>query len=213
MYDGFSYRFTPIKNKISSTDAGLVDALELYGKMKNTYKWDALKRTDYFVDYQNLYTFLGVLSQRQLFLTVSNALIDAGENDKAVEMLDMCQEVFPEQNFPLESIPIGFSGNDYMVAQMVENYYYLGEAQKASALASRMGEELLKTVGFYLEWGRLGDAEFETASRVLLYIADVCKQYGDTDLGNAMVDALEDILHAATGSAYSLEREDSLKVE
>ena len=213
LYDGFSYRFTPLKNKIASTDAGKVDALELYGKMKNTYKWDALKRTDYFVDYQNMYTFLGVLSQRQLFLTVANALIDAGETEKAVEMQDMCQEVFPEQNFPLESIPVGFTGNDYMVAQMIENYYYLGEAGKARPLATRMGEELLKTAGFYLEWGRLGDAEFETASRVLLYIADVCKQYGDKELGDAMIDSLEDIIHTASGTAYSLEREDSLKVE
>ena len=213
LYDGFSYRFTPIRNKISSTDAGKVDALELYGKMKNVFKWDALKRTDYFVDYQNMYTFLGVLSQRQLYLTVANALIDAGEDEKALEMMDLCQENFPEQNFPLESLPIGFSGNDYMVVQMIENYYYLGAPDKARDLASRMGDELLTTAGFYLEWGRLGDAEFETASRVLLYIADVCKQYGDKELGEAMVDTLENILHAAVGSAYSLEREDSLKVE
>ena len=213
LYDGFSYRFTPIRNKISSTDAGKVDALELYGKMKNVFKWDALKRTDYFVDYQNMYTFLGVLSQRQLYLTVANALIDAGEDEKALEMMDLCQENFPEQNFPLESLPIGFSGNDYMVVQMIENYYYLGAADKARDLASRMGDELLTTAGFYLEWGRLGDAEFETASRVLLYIADVCKQYGDKELGEAMVDTLENILHAAVGSAYSLEREESLKGE
>ena len=212
MYDGFSYRFTPIRNKISSTDAGKVDALALYERMKKDYKFDAIKRTDYFVDYQNMYTFLGVLSQRQMFVTVANALIDAGEAEKAVEILDMCQEVFPEQNFPLESIPLGFSGNDYMVAQMAENYYYLGETQKARELSTRMGEELLKTARFFLEWGSLGQAEFETASRVLLYMADVCKQYGDKDLGNAMIDSLEAFLHAATGSRYGIERDDSLEV-
>ncbi len=213
MYDGFSYRFTPIRNKVSSTDAGRVDAIGLYEKMKTVYKWDALKRKDYFVDYQNMYTFLGVLSQRQLFLTVSNALIDAGETEKAVEMLDMCQEVFPEENFPLESISVGFSGNDYMVAQIIENYYYLGESAKARELATRMGDELLETSRFYLEWGSLGRQEFETASRVLLYIADVCKQYGDKTLGTAMVDALEQLLHAASGSEYALEREDTLEVK
>ena len=213
MFDGFSYRFTPIRNKVSSTDAGKVDALALYDKMKTDYKWDALKRTDYFVDYQNMYTFLGVLSQRQLFLTVANALIDAGENEKAIEMMDMCQEVFPEQNFPLETIPVGFNGNDYMVAQMIENYYYLGQADKAHSLAARMGDELLQTCGFFLEWGSLGQAEFETASRVLLYVADVCKQYGDKALGNAMIDSLEAYIRAATGSDYTLEREDSLTVK
>ena len=214
MHDGFSYRFTPIRNKITSSDAGKVDALGLYDKMKNLYTWDALKRTDYFADYQNQYTFLGVLGQRQLFVTVANALIDIEEDDKALEIMDMLQENFPESQFPLESIPLGFSGNDYMVAQIIENYYFLGAADKARPLATRMGASLLETCGFYLEWGSLGSTEFETASRVLLYIADVCKQYGDKELGGAMVDSLEAIIHNATGTTpYQMERdEDSLKV-
>ena len=76
-----------------------------------------------------------------------------------------------------------------------------------------MGDELLETSRFFLEWGSLGRQEFETASRVLLYIADVCKQYGDKTLGTAMVDALEQFLHAASGSEYALEREDTLEVK
>jgi hypothetical protein len=213
LYDGFSYRFTPIRNKITSSDAGKVDALELYDKMKNVYTWDALKRTDYFADYQNQYTFQGVLGQRQLYVTVANALIDIEEDEKAIEMMDLLQENFPESQFPLESIPLGFAANDYMVAQLIENYYFLGAAEKARPLATRMCEALLETAGFYLEWGTLGSREFETASRVLLYIADVCKQYGDKDLGDAMVDSLEAILKTAAGSGYGLEHADSTAVE
>ena len=213
MFDGFSYRFTPIRNKIGTTDAGKVDALQLYNDFKTKYKWDALKRTDYFVDYQNMYSFLGVLSQRQLFLTVANALIDAGESEKALEIMDMCQENFPEENFPLESISVGFSGNDYMVAQMLENYYYLGEYEKARDLAARFGDQLMDTARFYLEWGSLGSSEFETASRVLLYVSDVCKQYGDTELSKAIVSNLEALLHAASGGTYRPERSsDTLEV-
>ncbi len=210
MFDGFSYRFTPIRNKPSSTDAGKVDALQLYNDFKT--KWDALKRTDYYVDYQNMYTFLGVLGQRQLYLTVANALIDIGEDEKALEMMDLCQENCPEENFPLESICLGFSSNDYMVAQLIENYYYLGSVSKARELAARFGDQLLDTITFFLEWGTLGSAEFETASRVLLYLADVCKQYGDKELGDAMVDNLEALLHAASGSPYEVERKDSLEI-
>ena len=213
MFDGFSYRFTPIRNKVSSTDAGKVDALQLYQDFKTKYKWDALKRTDYFVDYQNMYTFLGVLSQRQLFLTVANALIDAGEEEKAHEIMNLCQENFPEKNFPLETIPVGFVGNDYMVAQMIENYYYLDDYEKARDLAARFGDQLTETARFYLEWGSLGSHEFETASRVLLYVSDVCKQYGDTDLSEAIVANLEAMLHAASGGSYHTERSvDTLQV-
>ena len=214
MFDGFSYRFTPIRNKLTSTDAGKVDALDLYKKMKTLYKWDALKRKDWFVDYQNMYTFLGVLSQRQLFVTVANALIDAGEQEKAVEIQDMCQECFPEENFPLETISVGFSGNDFMVAQMIENYYHLGEAEKAADLASRLGDQLLETAAFFLQWGSLGSSEFESASRVLLYVADVCKDYGDDVLATAMATNLRQLLEAAGGMVGGIEEtDDSLEIK
>ncbi|MBQ3765523.1 MAG: DUF2723 domain-containing protein [Bacteroidales bacterium] len=200
VYDGFSYRFTPIKNKIGATDAGKVDALALYKKLKETYKWDALKRTDYFVDYQNLYTFMGVLSQRQLFLTVANALIDIGEDDKALEVLDMCQACVPEENFPLESVPVGFSGNDYMVIQMIENYYYLGEPEKARELGTKMGDQLLHSARFYLEFYEFSSSNFDTVSRLILYLGDVFKKYGDQDISKQLNDSLDALVQVATGS-------------
>ena len=212
MFDGWSSHLVPFKNKMSATDAGNVDALELYRKMKEDFTWDAMSAKGWFVDYQNMYTFLGVMSQRQLFLTVANALIDAGEPEKALEMMDMCQTCFPEENFPLETISIGFSGNDYMVAQMIENYYYLGKSgvldsdsaarakESALNLATRFGEQLMDTASFFMDWGNLGSAEFETAGRVLLYVVDVCKEYGDTEFSKNLEDRFSVLLHGAMGT-------------
>ena len=199
VHDGYSYRFTPIRNKIGATDPGKVDALSLYYKVKDgTFKWDALRRKDYFVDYQNLYTFMGVLSQRQMYLSIANALIDIQEDDKALEILDLCQENVPEENYPLESIPVGFSGNDYMVVQMVENYYFLGAPEKARELGTKMGEQLLKTAAFYLEFYDYSTSNFETASRLIVYLADVFKQNGDTKLANDLNKSLDALISVAT---------------
>ena len=101
-----------------------------------------------------------------------------------------------------------------MVAQLIENYYYLGDAEAARDLAARMADQLLDTSAFFLEWGSLGQSEFESASRILLYIADLCKQYGDKDLSKAMTSTLEALLRAATGEAFALEDEpDSLEID
>ena len=201
MYDGFSYRFTPIRNKPASTDPGKVDALELYRKMTDgTFKWDALSRKDWFVDYQNIYTFLGVLSQRQIFLNVANALIDAGEDDKAMEILDRCQTCFPEENFPLETIPVGFSGTDCMAIQMVEDYYFLGADDKARELGDRLGSQLLESARFYLEFYDFASSSFESCHRCLVYLSDVFKQYGDQERSDHLLDSLELLLRVATGS-------------
>ena len=200
MYDGFSYRFVPFKNKITSTDPGIVDADDLYRKMTDgTFKWDALSRKDWFVDYQNLYTFMGVLSQRQLFLNVANALIDAREDEKALEIMDLCQKNFPEENFPLESISLGFSSNDYMVIQMVENYYFLGEKDKARELGLKLADGLLDSSRFYLEFYDYASSSFEGCHRCIVYLADVFKEYGDKDLSDRLLDSLELLVRVATG--------------
>ena len=98
-----------------------------------------------------------------------------------------------------------------MVAQMIENYYFLGETEKARDLGLRMGDLLQETATFYLDWGELGSAEFETAGRVLLYIADVMKQYGDKDLSDALLDRFDFLLKGVTGS-YDMDGADTLSV-
>jgi tetratricopeptide (TPR) repeat protein len=200
MFDGFSYRFTPIKNKVGTTEPGKVDALALYQKMTDgTFKWDALGRKDYFVDYQNLYTFMGVLSQRQLYVTVANALMDAGEREKALEIMDRCQAAFPEENFPLESIPLGFVTNDYMVIQMVENYYLLGEKDKARELGLKLADALLDSSRFYLEFIDFASSNFESTHRCLMYLAETFRQYGDKELSDKILDSLDLLIRVATG--------------
>jgi len=200
MYDGFSYRFVPFKNKITATDPGLVDTDGLYRKMTDgTFKWDALGRKDWFVDYQNLYTFLGVLSQRQLFVNVANCLIDADEREKALDIMNLSQKCFPEENFPLETIPLGFTSNDYMVVQMVENFYYLGQKDQARELGLKLAEGLLDSSRFYLEFYDYASSSFDSCHRCLVYLADVFTKYGDKDLSDKVLDSLELMLRVATG--------------
>ena len=199
MYDGFSYRFVPFKNKIGATDPGLADSAELYRKMKEVYTWDALKRTDYFVDYQNLYTFMGVLSQRALYVNVVRALIKDGENEKALEMLDACQENVPEENFPLETIPVGFTSNDYMVIQMVSEYYQLGAAEKARDLAVRLANELMVSSRFFLEFYEYARSDFEYCGQYIYVLTDEMRKYGDQALGDEIEGHFHDLMKAALG--------------
>ena len=214
MYDGFSYRFVPFKNKISATDPGLVDSGELYRKMTEVYSWDALKRTDYFVDYQNYYTFLGVLSQRALYVNVVRALIRDGENEKALEMLDACQENVPEENFPLETIPVGFSSNDYMVIQMVSQYYQLGAVEKARDLAVRLGNDLMVSARFFLEFYDVARSDFEYCGQYIYVLTDEMRKYGDKALGDEIEGHFNDLMHAALGDYPEAEEAaDSLATE
>ena len=195
-YNGYSFKFIPIKNKTTSTEAGFVDTDELYRLMTETFSWDALAQDDYFIDYQNMYTHLGVMSVRSLFVTCADAFMKAGENDRALEMVDKCCEVM--QHYPLETVPLGFSGNDYMVVTLIEDYYRLGQPDKARQLATQMGSELLQSAKFYIEFYDWARDEFELVGQYIYFLADVMKQAGDTELAKTLTDHLVGLVDTAS---------------
>ena len=193
MYDGYSYRFVPVKNKMKSTEIGFADAEDLYNKMKNVYTWDALKRTDYFVDYQHFYTFCGVLSQRNLFVNAAKEMLKIGDKERAVELLDMCQECVPEENFPLDMTYLGFS-NEYMVIDMIETYYTAGENEKAMELMKKFMDEIFISTDFFLNFYDIAQNEFESCFNCISYIADLADYNGDSDYANEIRDKFNALL-------------------
>ena len=193
MYEGFSYKFVPIKNRMKSTEIGFADPEDLYDKMKNIFSWDALKRTDYFVDYQNYYTFCGVLSQRQIFVNVAKEMLKIGDSARAVEMLDMCQEAVPAENYPLDMTYLGFS-NEYMVIDMIETYYNAGADNKALDLSRRLADELFVSTEFFLEYYDLTKREFENCYQCLSYIADLAEHYDQKEFAAEVRDRFNALL-------------------
>ncbi|MCQ2155595.1 MAG: DUF2723 domain-containing protein [Bacteroidales bacterium] len=198
VYEGYSYKLVPFKNTIKTLEPGWVDSEELYRKMTEVYKWDALSREDYFADYQNNYTHLGVMSVRTLFLTAAEVFINEGRDDRALEMLDKGLEA--SRVYPLESIPLGFASNDYMVITYVEDYYRLNQAEKARALAKELGEKLLESSRFYLEFYTYAKDDFELSGSCLYHLADVLEKYGDQELSNALVKTFSDMVDVAAGN-------------
>lgn len=197
-YAGYSFKLVPIKNKTTSTVAGFVDTDELYHLMTQVYKWDALSADNYFIDYQNEYTHLGVLSIRSMFVTAANAFIKAGENDRALEMLEKCESVMA--NYPLETISIGFSGNDYMVVSMVEDYYALGRPEKARALAEKLARELLVGAAFYTDFYEWAQDEFELTGNYIYFLSEALANGGDAEIGKNLTDTFLALFSTEKGS-------------
>ena len=195
MYDGFSFRFVPIRNKMSSREIGFADPEDLYHKMTKVFKWDALKRGDYFVDYQNYYTFCGVLSQRNIFVNAAKEMLKIGDAARAEELLDMCQECVPEKDYPLDLTYLGFS-NEFMVVDMIETYYNAGAPEKAAALASRLTDELFKSTFFFLEFYDYARTEFENCYKILQYVSDLSEHHGNVELATSIRDRFNKMVEA-----------------
>jgi len=201
MYEGFSSKLVPFENKTSGGSIGKVDADDLYDKIMNVYKWDALKRTDYYVDYQNLYTFLGVINQREVFVNVADALIQKGEFDKAKEVLDKCLECVPFETYPIESVCVGFSSNDLRVINMISQYYLLGEPDKAREIASRFSTELLKDLAFHLEYIGAAYDQVGLMSQIRDLLVDVLQKGGDKEMADRINESFGQLIEIALGDS------------
>ena len=193
MYEGFSYKLVPIKGPMSSAEIGLTDTEDLYYKIKNVFSWDALKRDDYFVDYQNLYTFCGVMSQRNLFMNAADKFMQEGQKDRALEMLDMCMENVPEYNFPLDMTYLGFS-NEYMVLRIISMYYDLGQADKAREIAARFADELMVSADFFLSFYNYREDDFNSVFTYLQNLQYVYAASGDNDLAEELNDRITSLI-------------------
>ena len=194
MYDGFSYRLVPFKNRISNLDIGLVDTDDLYHKMTDVYSFDAISRDDYFIDYQNMYTFLGVMSLRNLFVSCAHAFIKAGESDREQEMLDRCQEVMKPERFPLDNSILGWGANALYPIEMVKDYYILGKTDQARALAMQVQDSVKESIGLYLDFCPEYKDEFEYCCQLIYYMSGEIKKCGDKEFSDAIEADLADFL-------------------
>ena len=200
MYEGFSAKLVPIKNSITiSKGIGLADLDDLYNKMMNVYTWEALKRQDYCVDYQNLITFLGTVPQREIFVKTADALLKKGEKQRAIEILDKCQESIPASTFPLESVCLGFAGNAIYVGNIIKDYYEAGAPEKARTLAKLYGDGLVKSANFFLDFYQEGESEFQYCIELLYDLTDTLTKNGDKELAATFNKIVDDKIKTLIG--------------
>jgi len=194
MYEGFSYKLVPIKTKCRRSDPGVVDVDELYNLMSKVYKFDAVSQDDYFVDYQNFYTFCGVMGYRDLFASVARELNEAERHTEAIAMLDKAQEVMKDSRYPLD-ITYMHLGNELAVINMVEQYYAAGAPEKARDLAERFSAELLVSLDFFADFYEYAKGEYKNVTTYLYYLCeDVLKKNGDEKLGLTIMSKASEIL-------------------
>lgn len=203
MYEGYSSKFVPFKNKISSLEIGLVDTDELYGLIKEKFSFEATSRKDYYVDYQNIYTNLGVMSLRNLFASSAKAFLASGENGRAEEMLDMCREVLDPERYPYDNTVYGWGSNALIPIDMVMTYYALGKDEKARNLADDIVSQLIQSVRYYFNMYVYSKDDFEYSCNLLYFLSDKVKSAGDDEFSEKIESRLNETL-ATLAQGYGL---------
>ncbi|WP_418894305.1 DUF2723 domain-containing protein [Limibacterium fermenti] len=175
--NGLTYQVvpgTPLSNRVNIHAA--------YENMMTKFRWGGLE--------ENPDIYLDETSRRMIstfrlsFSELINALIDEGENEKALAALDKCTTVMPGSAVPYRNDGLLFA----------RAYYSLGETEKAQALISQISERVNRNLDWF---GRLkpqqvnnnlSDVIYNNINPLLL-IATIYQEY-DREKYQVMVDDL-----------------------
>jgi hypothetical protein len=123
--EGLACRILPVKATINEGETGEVNTDVLYDNLMNKFKWANINSHKVYLDEQNQRL---VLSYRNLFNRLADALIQEGKKDSARKVLDFCMSIFPDE----------VSHYDYFVIGLAECYYKTGDAKKADKICEHI---------------------------------------------------------------------------
>ncbi len=192
-YDGYIYKFVPIRSSNSVFTVNQIDEDRMYERIMNEYYWDAFQR-DFFMDYQNYSVFYGSQCQRALFVHTAKALYDAGKTEKAVEILDKMQEVIRAEQFPL-NVSLIYNVNEIMVLNAIEIYANCGETDKARDLARAFLDETFDSILYFstpYHGTVISRSDLENNFSIYQSAIELVKQF-DTALAKEYIDKLNAI--------------------
>ena len=137
--EGLSHRFIPVLAADYHKDAGGVYVEGSYELlMADDIRWGNLNKEGVAVDPESRRNLLFV---KQAYMRLAQSLLNRGQNDSAVAVLDRCLEFFPD-----EKIPYDF----YMLAYP-EIYYKAGAVEKGDELIDVIIDNCLDNLRYYNE--------------------------------------------------------------
>ena len=191
--DGFAYKLVPLDCDSLDT-VGSMDYDLMYDRIMNVYRYDSFAK-DFHVDYQNLYTFSAVCPLRSQFVNTAEALLAAGESDKAARLLDKCVEMIPQKNFPY-NISMLQSINEYSMINIIELYLKCGQVDKAKSIAEAFVDETAMITKYYgqgwpSESGMLNEDRVKNNLQYIYYVNSIMKSYGQTEFADALMEKVK----------------------
>ena len=150
--EGLAYRITPFNfKKLGLAPNGYaVDSEKMYDNLMNRFKFGGMNTPGIYID--ETITRMGY-THRRLYTMLANQLIREGKKEKALAVLDKCEEEFPASILP----------HNYWQSQshlMGQAYLTLGETEKGMDILSQVADNDIEYITWYLS---LDDRKFDAS--------------------------------------------------
>lgn len=133
--DGFAYRFVPIRK---TNQSELIDTNILYSNLIEKYTWGNIQNPNIYID-NNIYQNIELLNVKQNFTLLAKKLLNEGNTQKAIYVIDSLYKILPCNIFPPKE-------NDINIAKI---YYRLNCYQKADSLLAIIAKNNFQNLNFF----------------------------------------------------------------
>ncbi|NQU55181.1 MAG: DUF2723 domain-containing protein [Bacteroidetes bacterium] len=184
--EGFAYRFVPIKTASSPQELkfGRVDTDLMYDNLMNKFEWGNMNDPEIYLDENNMRMMTNI---RNSFNRLANALIEEGKNEMAIEVVDRCFELVPQD----------IAYPEYFAMELANSYFTAGAKEKGKAALEQALEMYNDELGYYFSM----DKKFvqtksvnDEIQRNLFYMQRMertARNSGDTEFAKKISDAFQ----------------------
>ena len=153
LQEGLAYRITPFNFRelgIAPQGGYAVDSETMYENLMNRFKFGGMNTPGIYID--ETITRMGY-THRRLYTMLASQLLREGKKEKALAVLDKCEEEFPASILPHNF----WQSQSYLIGQ---NYLALGETEKGMNILSQIAENEIEYLTWYLS---LSDRKFHAS--------------------------------------------------
>lgn len=178
--EGFAYRLVPIHSQsIGRYEAGRVATEQLYENLMNKYRWGRMNEPDVYLDDFHVRT-TSVVRMRNRFVQLATELANRNDTARAVQVLDRCLELTPDEKIPY----------DHVIIQVASTYYRCNRFDKANKLVEELGHICHEQLNYYLDQRQQFVAaindEVLYQFQVLQNLINISKSFNQTVLSDSL---------------------------
>ena len=166
--EGLAYRLVPVKTKASSYHGlGRVGTEKMYDNVMK-YKWGTLNHPDIYHDDQ----IRNISHTMKIYLgSLALALANEKENEKAADILNILEDQFPIDIYPINTL----------LFPIIETYYKIGKTEKAKLFIGAFEDKITQYLTYYRSFSekdqRLLISEISNSFRELGGLAQTIKPF------------------------------------
>ena len=165
--EGFVYRFIPVEAKYKISGMGGVATDRSYDIVMNKCKWGNLKEPGVTVDTESR---RNSALPKNIFLRLSQALIEENKNDSAIVVVNKYFEEFPEEKYPFDVFTLPF----------VDIYYNAKDTAKGNELVRKLLDTYIDNLEYYNSLDdqnfKLYEEDIHQAIAVLQRLSQIAKE-------------------------------------